>query len=229
MESTSVKTNEPALFSILLGCKPKGRNVEQHDVFFGVANQLDDLSDTIKEFWYKTIIDELGEAVKKVSPDVDVSSLNKELLKSLSRRDKVHIDAWSKIQYVDGYKVKVQPKSAPGPESGQKLYFINLGGYKENEFEEFHKKLFVVATAVSDALGKIMNHDFMKEYSPENLGLAGSAHLDDQYKIDFEADDIVCVSEAIGDDYTLVLEKADAAQANELTVGYTHINYPDSN
>jgi hypothetical protein len=221
------KPAELALFSVLLGCKPKGRNVEQHDVFFGVAKKLDDLSDDIKEFWYKTILDELGGAVKKQSPDIDGEKLKSDLLTSLSRRDKVHIDAWTKVEYADGYKVSIQPKSSTSPESEQKLYFINLGGYKENEFDEYHKKLFVVATAVSEALGKIMNDDFMKAYSPESLGIAGSAHLDDQYKIDFEADDIVCISEAIGDDYILTLEKVETHPVNEMVVGYTHINYPD--
>lgn len=139
----------------------------------------------------------------------------------------MHIDAWTKVEYADGYKVKIQPKSEPMSESEQKLYFINLGGYKESEFEEYHQKLFVVAPAVSEAIGKIIDNDFMKAYSPESLGLAGSAHLDDQYKIDFEADDIVCVSEAIGDDYVLTLEKVESNPANEMVVGYTHINYPE--
>ena len=227
MDASNSKQGELALFSILLGCKPKGRNVEQHDVFFGIAEKLDDLSDNIKEFWYATILDELGSAVKKISGDIDGEALKKDLLASLSKRDKVHIDAWTKVEYADGYKVSIQPKSTASANSEQKLYFINLGGYKENEFEEYHKKLFVVATAVSEALGKIMNDDFMKTYSPENLGIAGSAHLDDQYKIDFEADDIVCISEIIGKDYSLVLEKIDSHPANQMLVGYTHINYPD--
>jgi hypothetical protein len=219
---------ELSLYAILLGCKPKGRNVEQHDVMFGVASNLDDLSDAIKNFWYKPVISELIAAVEKVSPGVHTTELEKNLLHSLSRRDKVHIDAWTRVSNVDGYKIVIREKRVePTANDGQKLYFINLGGYKDKEFEEFHKKLFVVATAVSEALGKIMNHDFMKEYSPEALGLAGSAHLDDQYKIDFEADDIVCVSEAIGDDYVLELQPQETNAENELVVGYTHINYPE--
>jgi hypothetical protein len=225
--ATKPQKGQLALFAILMGCKPKGRNVEQHDVFFGVANHLDDLSDDIKSFWYKTIIDELGEAVQKTASGIDTAALKDDLLKTLSKRDKVHIDAWTKVQYVYGYKVSVQPKLPAPVESEQKLYFINLGGYKENEFEEYHKKLFVVATKVSEALEKIMTLDFMREYSPESLGIAGCAHLDDQYKIGFEADDVVCVSEAIGDNYTLVLEPVDSHPVDTLVVGYTHINYPD--
>ncbi|HWB63735.1 MAG TPA: DUF1543 domain-containing protein [Chitinophagales bacterium] len=228
--SESAQSNpeaELSLFAILLGCKPRGRNVEQHDVMFGVANKLDDLSDSIKAFWYKPLINELGQAVKKEMPDADTSVLEKNLLGALSRRDKVHIDAWTKVEHVDGYRVVVRPKQEGPADTALKLYFINLGGYKENEFEEFHKKLFVVATAVSEALEKVMGHRFMKEYSPESLGIAGGAHLDDQYKIDFDADDIVCISESIGDDFVLDLVKAEAHPVNEMNVGYTHINYPE--
>lgn len=215
------------LYCILLGCKPKGRNVEQHDVLFGVARKLDDLSDTIKEFWYRTILSELTAAVKKVSPDIDTTALQSDLMATLSRRDKVHIDAWTQVRYVDGYRVTIRRGPAPESEDSLKLFFVNLGGYRENEFEEYHKKLFMVATKVSDVFERIMTLDFMKEYSPEALGIAGGAHLDDQYRIDMEADDIVCVSEAIGDDYVLILEPVDSHPADTMTVGYTHINYPE--
>lgn len=39
------------LFYMILGATPKGRNIEQHDVFFGIAKTLKDLVPDIKEFW----------------------------------------------------------------------------------------------------------------------------------------------------------------------------------
>ncbi len=36
---------------VLVGCKPKGRYTEQHDVFFGIGSQLSDLAPQLKEFW----------------------------------------------------------------------------------------------------------------------------------------------------------------------------------
>ena len=39
------------LFYIILGCTPKGRNIEQHDVFFGIAKTLKDLVPAMKNFW----------------------------------------------------------------------------------------------------------------------------------------------------------------------------------
>lgn len=39
------------LFYLILGATPAGRNTEQHDVFFGIAESLRDLVPQIKEFW----------------------------------------------------------------------------------------------------------------------------------------------------------------------------------
>lgn len=39
------------LFYVLLGATPKGRNTEQHDVFFGIAENVYDLKKDIHAFW----------------------------------------------------------------------------------------------------------------------------------------------------------------------------------
>lgn len=39
------------LFYTILGATPKGRNIEQHDVFFGIAESLKDLIPDMKRFW----------------------------------------------------------------------------------------------------------------------------------------------------------------------------------
>ena len=39
------------LFYIILGATPIGRNTEQHDVFFGIAETLKDLIPAMKKFW----------------------------------------------------------------------------------------------------------------------------------------------------------------------------------
>jgi hypothetical protein len=39
------------LFMILLGCKPAGRNTEQHDLFFGIGRSLSDVKNDIIDFW----------------------------------------------------------------------------------------------------------------------------------------------------------------------------------
>lgn len=39
------------LFYIILGATPTGRNIEQHDVFFGIAENLKELVPHMKNFW----------------------------------------------------------------------------------------------------------------------------------------------------------------------------------
>lgn len=39
------------LYMLLLGGRPKGRNIEQHDIFFGIAQDLKELIPEIKAFW----------------------------------------------------------------------------------------------------------------------------------------------------------------------------------
>lgn len=217
---------ELSLFTVLLGSTPKGRHIEQHDIFFGVANKLNELTEEMKEFWHKPTIAQTLSIIKKKLPGADLAVFEKELKSGFTKRDKVHIDAWMKVKQVDGYDVVIRKKGeAKKANSDLKLYFINLGGYKENEFEEYHKKMFVVATAISEALKKVMNHPFMKEYSPESLSYGGSAHLDDQHKVDFEADDIICVSEALNDDYFIDLVASAQPLENEQCVGYVKLDY----
>ncbi len=42
------------LYFIVIGATPKGRLVEQHDVFFGIAKKLKDLIPNINKFWPET-------------------------------------------------------------------------------------------------------------------------------------------------------------------------------
>lgn len=42
------------LFYVIIGATPKGRNTEQHDIFFGIAENLRDLIPEMKAFWPET-------------------------------------------------------------------------------------------------------------------------------------------------------------------------------
>ena len=99
------------LFMVLTGCTPKGRNVEQHDVFFGIGENLRDLIPAIIQSWPGS--------------------------------GKIHIDAWREVNFVDNFKVEIIPRQAykEGETDLNKLFFINLGGYRQNEFDEFHYKM----------------------------------------------------------------------------------------
>eukprot|EP01136_Pigoraptor_vietnamica_P006411 Opistho-1_new@39323 len=60
--------------------------------------------------------------------------------------EKLHIDCWREVTNVNGYCVTVVSKADPST-TDLSLFFINLGGYRKGEFEEFHfKELFVAAS-----------------------------------------------------------------------------------
>jgi hypothetical protein len=41
----------PKLFMILIGCTPEGRFTEQHDIFFTIANSIEDTRADVINFW----------------------------------------------------------------------------------------------------------------------------------------------------------------------------------
>src|SRR5689334_21339188 len=65
-------------------------------------------------------------------------------------KGRFHLDAWREITLVDGYSVRVVEEQ--GLSSGTQLFFINLGGYKKGEFEEFHYKMLLAAADKGEAV-----------------------------------------------------------------------------
>jgi hypothetical protein len=62
------------------------------------------------------------------------------------------------------------------------LFFINLGGYKENEFEEYHYKILAVGESLSDVTKKAKDSAFYK-----HCGFKGAtSHIDDKFGIDID-------------------------------------------
>lgn len=135
---------------VLLGCRPKGRLTEQHDIFFGIASSLKQLIPHINLFW----------------PEA---------------KGKMHIDAWREVTYQDGYTIRVVPKKKLSANK-QKLFFINLGGYKKEEFEEYHYKMLTVAESSAKAIKNAKKVSFYK-----HTGFASApSHIDDKYGIDVD-------------------------------------------
>jgi hypothetical protein len=102
------------LFMIMLGATPPGRHIEQHDIFFGIGTSLKDLAADMKAFWPEP--------------------------------ERIHIDVWREVTVVENYRVVIVPKDQPENPNAvkKKLFFINLGGYQENKFEEQHYVLLTV-------------------------------------------------------------------------------------
>ena len=180
---------QPKLFMLLLGCKPEGRYTEQHDIFFTIGAQLADIIPALKDFWKEA-------------------------------RGDIHVDAWREIKNVDGYKIEVVNNTndlATGDKLNN-LYFINLGGYKQNEFEEFHYKMIVVATEKSDAIRQSKQTAFYK-----HTGFKGApSHVDDKYGID--VDDVYSIEEIlpleIKNKYRIHISRDNINEEDEIHLGY---------
>lgn len=66
----------------------------------------------------------------------------------------LHIDAWGILDYADKHTIQLS-KDEP-KENSSKLFFVNLGGYDQNQFTELHKNIFVVAANEFEAKHKAL-------------------------------------------------------------------------
>ena len=178
---------EYKLFMLLLGCRPAGRNTEQHDIYFGIAKSLKDLIPDIRSFWKGS--------------------------------GNIHIDAWRVVNKVDGYEIKITEKTTNEPEEN-KLFFINLGGYKENEFEEFHYKKLMVSENKGEAIAAAKQTTF---YKHTGFGKLATSHIDDKFGIDvddiFEIKDILTNKDKLNFSVTINKIETDLPE-DILNLGY---------
>ena len=157
----------PTLYMIQLGGRPKGRLIEQHDIFFGVANQVTELIADINNHW----------------PEV---------------KNKWHIDSYRAISKVDNYAIKlVESNIQTECANDLKLFFINLGGYQQGSFEEFHYKLLIVADSQADAVKQAKQSEFYKQFTFKDKAspFNAASHIDDKFEVDI--DDIYNVNDLI--------------------------------
>lgn len=177
----------PQLFMILLGATPKGRNIEQHDIFFGIGNSVKELVPEMLAFW----------------PEAS---------------GKIHVDAYRIVNKVGNYKVEVIPKDEENKTEIRSLFFMNLGGYKKDEFEELHYKMLVVSDQKALAIKEAKETAFYK-----HVGFKGAtSHIDDKFGVDvddiFEIRDIL--SSATKSKHALRFTSAGDAAEDDIFLGY---------
>ena len=123
----------------------------------------------------------IGNSLKELIPQMDAFWPE--------AKGKFHIDAWREVTAVDNFSITIGPKNII--ENNEKLFFINLGGYKENEFEEYHYKTLAVAESLGLAAKVAKATTFYKHFSFEGA----VSHIDDKYGIDvdeiYNVDDIL--------------------------------------
>lgn len=178
---------------ILLGCKPEGRNTEQHDIFFGIATHLKELVNDIIDFW----------------PEAE---------------GKIHIDAWREINYIDGYKIEAieNGNSEHLHQEKERLFFLNLGGYKKDDFEEYHYKILQVCAHKGEAIQTAKQTAFY-----QHTGFEGAvSHIDDKYGVDvddiYEITDIL--SEKFKKKYSIVISESTEEKTDALQLGYLKLD-----
>jgi Domain of Unknown Function (DUF1543) len=129
--------------------------------------------------------------------------------------ERIHIDAWREVTIVDDHRIDIVDKSdRPFQEPG--LFFINLGGYKKGEFEEYHYKMLVVAQDKATALTQAKKAAFFLHNGIDQ------SHIDDKYGIDvddyYEIGEILPVS--LKEKYRLSIRQTTGAAPDALHIGY---------
>ena len=136
---------------------------------------------------------------------------------------KLHIDSWREITHVDGYQVKIIPKKPTTTRPTQKLFFLNLGGYKPGDMEEYHYKLLCVANEKGDAIKQAKQSAFYM-----HTGFKGAtSHIDDKYGID--VDDIHEIAEILPEkikgQYSIIIENTrEVIEEDILHIGYLKLS-----
>ncbi|MFI5157564.1 MAG: DUF1543 domain-containing protein [Sphingobacteriales bacterium] len=180
------------LFMLMLGAKPQGRHTEQHDIFFVIDESINDVKPNIKAFW----------------PEA---------------KDKIHIDAWREVTSVDGYQINVVEKQADlASLSKHKLFFVNLGGYQENRFEEQHYVLLTVKEDKSLAFKEAKQTLFYQH----NHIPGGTSHIDDKYGVDvddlYEIEDILSAEQK--EKYRIEIAPIEGLAKDEFHLGYLKLS-----
>jgi Domain of Unknown Function (DUF1543) len=137
-------------------------------------------------------------------------------------KGKIHIDTWREVTIVDNFSIEIVPKKAAEELVSNHLFFINLGGYRENEFEEYHYKMLTIAENLSIASKNAKATTFYKHY-----GFKGAtSHIDDKYGID--VDDIYNVSDILSKQYkelySLKLSTIESTEEDFLHIGYLKLD-----
>lgn len=152
----------------------------------------------------------IGESVKELIPQViDFWP---------ETNGKFHLDGWREVTHVDGHSVQIVLKDDDAQSAAQ-LFFINLGGYKPNEFEEFHYKMIAAAADKAAAIKSAKQTAFYKHVTFEGA----DSHIDDKYGVD--VDDMYQIEDILDENTKaqykiIVTPNSTTFPADEIHLGY---------
>jgi hypothetical protein len=115
----------------------------------------------------------------------------------------LHIDSWIALDIVDGYRIDLTESRV---EQAERLYFANLGAYRDGEFAEIHANMFLVADGVKAAK--------LRAKAELLQGWPGRVHTDDLYEVDS------CVEIGAAGSFQVALTKTGEISAMRPVNGY---------
>jgi hypothetical protein len=68
----------------------------------------------------------------------------------------LHLDCWGEIEQADGFDVEIVATHAQS--LSNRLFFVNLGGYVPDQFEELHRNILLVAIDAKAAMARAREH-----------------------------------------------------------------------
>lgn len=132
--------------------------------------------------------------------------------------EKIHVDAWREVNVVDGYHISIHRCEETIIGSPRKLFFINLGGYQENKFEEQHYTILTVKPDKVTALNEAKDTLFFKH----NHFKGANSHIDDKYGLDvddlYEIEDLLTTEAK--EKYKIIITPAESSQEDKIHLGY---------
>lgn len=138
-------------------------------------------------------------------------------------KGKIHLDAWRCVTAVDGYLIEIVEANEEIETNPYKLFFLNLGGYKQDEFDEFHYKMLIVAKTKAIAIQLAKESAFYR-----HTGFKGaSSHIDDKFGVD--VDDFFEIPELLKADvkskYKLRISPATGLVEDHIHLGYMKLEH----
>ena len=132
--------------------------------------------------------------------------------------EKLHIDSYRIVSKVGNHRISVVD-AAEKKDNGLHLYFLNLGGYKPDDMEEYHYKQLIVSSSMAEAIRIGKKNVFWQHYT--------EPHIDNKYGID--VDDAYMVEDMLPADvrnqYGIQIEEdVENSREDELHIGYLKLS-----
>jgi hypothetical protein len=162
-----MKDPEPKLFMVLLGANPKGRIVEQHDYFFGIAANLKDLVPAIQASWPeagKTIHVDGWREINFVENNHIKVRLKRQGKKSAKRLFFINLGGYQKGDLKETHHIMltIQDDRLPAIKESMKTLF-----YKSNSIKGAHAHIdekFGVDVDDVYRIEDVLSRDFKDKY-----------------------------------------------------------------